>query len=197
MKRSTRVHSVALCTFAASACGDQGNRAGTDVAADTSCFADPAVNEADPHPDLHEGHVVQLRPASADPREGDNEDIPSFLDPSEDTGRIARELPQQWGSEGRTCPEGTVPIRRLTMDILRKFRTLEEFFRKQPPHDVDGPTNLHQYATASKSTGNWGAKTALNVWVRIRSARTWTPPGTGWFMCMSRGASTSGFRMAG
>ncbi|WP_394822940.1 hypothetical protein [Pendulispora albinea] len=30
----------------------------------------------------------------------------------------------------RTCPKGTVPIQRPTIDVLRRFRTLEDYFRK-------------------------------------------------------------------
>ena len=51
-ERGIRLHSLALCAFAATACSDQGDRAGTDVAADTSCPANPAMDGADPHPDL-------------------------------------------------------------------------------------------------------------------------------------------------
>lgn len=69
---------------------------------------------------------------------------------------------QQYGTESEMCPAGSVPIRRLTMDILKNFRTLEEFFNKSPPKK--GPTAKHQYAHAYRNGDNWGAQTILNVW---------------------------------
>src|SRR5215204_4861405 len=71
---------------------------------------------------------------------------------------------QEYGAEGEICPEKTIPIRRMDAEILRNFRSLDDFFRKHPPHVVDGPTNLHQYAHAYRSGDNWGAQSILNVW---------------------------------
>ncbi len=71
-------------------------------------------------------------------------------------------LEQEFSSGGKNCPQGSVPIRHLTMDILQSFETLEAFFHKTPPKD--GPTSLHQYATAHKWVSNWGGESVLNIW---------------------------------
>jgi hypothetical protein len=109
------------------------------------------------------GHRIQLLPSRAtleadraarkigrpDGREGD----------PQGEKQAAR---QEYGSESETCPSGTIPIRRITMEILRNFRTLEEFFNKTPPKK--GPTSKHQYAHAYRDGDNWGGQTILNVW---------------------------------
>ena len=71
---------------------------------------------------------------------------------------------QEYGTKGKTCPEGAVPIRHLTIEILDNFETLEDFFRARPPHTRSGPTSLHQYANSYHSGDNWGAQSTLNVW---------------------------------
>ena len=75
------------------------------------------------------------------------------------------------------CPEESVPIRRLTIDELTRFRTLEDFLAKHPnrgddgskisiPEDLPeaGPTDRHQYAVGRRYVDNWGAESVLNVW---------------------------------
>ena len=71
---------------------------------------------------------------------------------------------------GETCPAGAIPIRRLNMETLTRFETLEDFFRKshgriEPPCGSDGGSaGTHEYAHASRSVGNWGAESIMNVW---------------------------------
>ena len=86
------------------------------------------------------------------------------------------------GREDR-CAPGTVPIREVTSDDLRRFASLDDFFRKvpsqvssevtaagppsmtagpTPPHI--GPTAFHQYAHAYRNVTNWGAETNFNIW---------------------------------
>ncbi len=74
------------------------------------------------------------------------------------------ELAQEYGTKDRICPENTVPIQRLTLEILDNFETLEDFFKARPPHDLTGPTDLHQYAYSYIYTDNWGSQSTLNVW---------------------------------
>lgn len=92
------------------------------------------------------------------------------------------------GSPNEQCPHGSVPLRRLTMDTLQRFRTLEDFRKKVPSHigqvrdgELDrmddkqipaddlvppriGASSLHQYAHAYQYVANWGAETVLNLW---------------------------------
>jgi len=97
-------------------------------------------------------------------------------------------VPQTRGDSIEQCPEGAVPIRRLTMNILERFRTLADFRKKVPSHlgqahdfQLDhtddaqlpadgilpprtGATSLHQYAHAYQSVANWGAESVFNLW---------------------------------
>lgn len=83
------------------------------------------------------------------------------------------------------CPSGTVPRPEVTMEDLRRFATLDDYFAKEPagsrgatgpatstkspasteeglepPHV--GPTASHQYAHAYRQVTNWGAETWLS-----------------------------------
>ncbi len=71
---------------------------------------------------------------------------------------------------GDTCPAGAIPIRRLTMQTLTRFETLEDFFHKghgyiKPPCGGDGGSSAgHEYAHAYRNVDNWGAESNLNLW---------------------------------
>lgn len=85
---------------------------------------------------------------------------------------------------GADCDAGTVPVAEVTVDDLKRFKNLEDFFRKEPSHLTglapekesllapqsvvppahNGPSSLHQYAHARRSVTNWGALSTLNVW---------------------------------
>ena len=75
-----------------------------------------------------------------------------------------KSLELEYGTRVKPCPARTIPVRRLTMDILDNFETLEDFFRARPPHTRQGPTDLHQYANSFITVDNWGAQSTLNVW---------------------------------
>ncbi|GEN08475.1 protein of unknown function [Myxococcus fulvus] len=85
----------------------------------------------------------------------------------------------------RHCPEGSVPIVKLTLDTLKRFESLDDFRRKVPNHltgnvSVEtgkrrseqaptpslraGPTDLHQYAHTSQWVNNMGAEAIFNLW---------------------------------
>ena len=70
---------------------------------------------------------------------------------------------------GEKCPQGAIPVLRLTMETLTRFETLDDFFKKghgfiQPPCGSDGSSAPHEYAHASRNIANWGAESILNVW---------------------------------
>ncbi len=70
---------------------------------------------------------------------------------------------------GQTCPERSVPMARLTMDTLRRFRTLDEFFQKKyidirKPIGGGSSSSPHEYAHAARSVDNWGAESIFNLW---------------------------------
>ena len=119
---------------------------------------------------------------------------PALKHPAAATGRNAmqslRGTPASiFLSSSQQCPASSVPIRRPSIDELKAFKTLTDWFRKQPSHLIATPRNpgspqpqgvkapwlpspelgggsLHQYAHAA-STGllkNYGAHSAMNIW---------------------------------
>jgi hypothetical protein len=107
-----------------------------------------------------ENHRVQLKPTNRLPQSpADKPDPP-------ESERIPEQL---YGEVCETCPEDSVPMRRLTMETLKRFETLDDFFQKQaggirkPCLGGSGPT-VHEYAHASRSVDNWGAESILNLW---------------------------------
>lgn len=100
-----------------------------------------------------EDHVLQKRPRNP-PKEKPSSGKPEhqdFGDPK-----------QAFSEKGPGCEQGSIPIRRVTMDTLKNFETLDEYLSKTPPRD--GPTSLHQYAKADKFVSNWGGESVFNVW---------------------------------
>jgi hypothetical protein len=55
-------------------------------------------------------------------------------------------------------PEGTIPIRRVTMEQLTRFRLLRDFFRKADPAP-------HFYAYGEQKVKNFGASANVNIWM--------------------------------
>ncbi len=108
------------------------------------------------------GHKLRFEPPSS-PKD-EPEEISSILlgDPVQADRLTTPKL--EYGTRVKTCPERTVPLRRLTMEILDNFETLEDFFRARPPHTLTGPTSQHQYAYSYIFVDNWGAQSTLNVW---------------------------------
>jgi hypothetical protein len=108
------------------------------------------------------GHKLRFEPPSG-PKD-EPEEFSSILlgDPVQADRLTTPKL--EYGTQVKTCPEGTVPLRRLTIEILDNFETLEDFFRARPPHALTGPTSRHQYANSFISVDNWGAQSTLNVW---------------------------------
>jgi hypothetical protein len=67
----------------------------------------------------------------------------------------------------RACARGTIPMRRLTLDALSRFRTLRAFFQKSPGGRDSvhpGNANGHSYATGTQFVKNRGANGVLNIW---------------------------------
>ncbi|MFL6725788.1 MAG: neprosin family prolyl endopeptidase [Sphingomicrobium sp.] len=70
------------------------------------------------------------------------------------------------GNEMR-CPPGFVPMRRVTLDELTRFATLDDFFRKSGPLNPTAPaadtSQNHRYAYAHQEIDNFGGHSFLNL----------------------------------
>lgn len=82
---------------------------------------------------------------------------------------------QRYGTDTEACGPGTVPVRRITLDEMRRFKTLKDYFSKVPSHvaaraagseseDGDPADTGHQYSRGAQFVDNWGMSAALNLW---------------------------------
>jgi hypothetical protein len=70
------------------------------------------------------------------------------------------------------CPEGTIPMRRVTLEDLTRFETLQDFFAKGPrgaarPPRMTEPATVaptHRWAHAYQIADNGGGHSYLNIW---------------------------------
>ena len=101
----------------------------------------------------------------------------------------------------RSCPAGSIPIRRITTEELRAFKNLREFQNKYPDvasrggttqKDLPpalGPSDSHQYAHAARNVNNVGAHSIINVWhTRVQAVANEFSLGQIW---VARGFGTS------
>ena len=88
----------------------------------------------------------------------------------------------------RTCPSGAVPIRRVTINDLSRFATLEDALAKEPLHvrdQLDDSGFSHEHAGHSLEVATWGAQTTINLWKPavdaddISISQLWVFGGTG------------------
>ena len=70
------------------------------------------------------------------------------------------------------CPAGTIPMRRVTLEDLTRFETVQDFFRKgprgagRPPQAIEPATvsATHRWAHGYQNVDNVGGHSVLNVW---------------------------------
>jgi hypothetical protein len=70
-----------------------------------------------------------------------------------------------------TCEPGTIPMRRLTLEELSRFETLQQFFKKGPGQVPTrgqvvppAPGPAHRYAIGQENVVNIGGSSVLNLW---------------------------------
>lgn len=73
-----------------------------------------------------------------------------------------------------SCEEGTIPMRRVTLEEMSRFETLDKFFQKSPWDGVGrapqseeppaAPVPAHKYAHAVQTVNNYGGNSWLNIW---------------------------------
>ncbi len=170
----------------------QGHRATPDVrVADETEFERMRAYALSLHRDLDVAHsfvdstgqVFDCVPLDQQPsRRGQSGPIPVPPDLGSvlDGGPVARPIPappvhrtlhDRHGNVAE-CPPGHVPIRRITLDEIARFRTLEAFRSKAPRRSrLDDPSvpvadlsKNHRYAYTHQLVANLGGHNFLNVW---------------------------------
>ncbi len=94
-----------------------------------------------------------------------------------------------------SCPENSVPILPVTLDRMKRFKSVEEFLQKNPPgsipshkatSDQTSATYVHKYAHTYKVADNWGQEATFNIWSpycetpgEFSLSQTWVVRGSG------------------
>ena len=71
-----------------------------------------------------------------------------------------------------SCPDGTIPMGRITIDKLVQYKTLRDFFSKDlngggglpPIPKPEGGASDHKYAVGYQNVTNFGGNSWLNLW---------------------------------
>jgi hypothetical protein len=89
---------------------------------------------------------------------------------SSSTAATTQRVRQLYGMNGDICPAATVPMRRLTMDTLVRFETLDAFLQKRLDLEVPSCGGCGsdwlatEHAVVRRDVDNFGAASVLNVW---------------------------------
>jgi hypothetical protein len=81
---------------------------------------------------------------------------------------LTQGLKDQFGN-AISCPDGTIPMQRITLERLSKFPSLQAFLAKEPvtqngASSVIQPGGPHRYAHAYQYVTNYGGNSWLNLW---------------------------------
>lgn len=102
-------------------------------------------------------------PLPKPPKEGASKAI--LIEPNNLPGKT-----DGFGNEMR-CPDGTIPMRRVTLIEMARFRTLRDFFQKAPNggqhprlKGAFAPKPPHKYAHAYQIVNNQGGQSYINIW---------------------------------
>ncbi|GJW73931.1 hypothetical protein Tco_0133301 [Tanacetum coccineum] len=91
------------------------------------------------------------------------------LDPPElpkgyDNTRVESEFKQIWSSNGESCPNGTIPIRRTSASEISRSISISEFAKRTRTKDIP-PSSGYTHALGYVTPGEfYGAKAILNAW---------------------------------
>jgi len=105
------------------------------------------------------------QPADLSPEKAGSENKSTGVDISLKKGSV-----DEFGNE-KYCPKGSIPMRRLQLETMVRFETLDSFFSKtgnaeedsyQVPTDRAGET--HYYAHAYQNVANYGGESWMNLW---------------------------------
>jgi hypothetical protein len=65
------------------------------------------------------------------------------------------------------CETGTIPMRRITLEDLSRFGTLQQYFEKSPGESLPGANaaaDSHKYSYTTQNVNNVGGHSDLNLW---------------------------------
>ncbi|XP_052623033.1 uncharacterized protein LOC111893822 [Lactuca sativa] len=80
-------------------------------------------------------------------------------------GGMEKKVKQLWSSKGKSCPHGTIPIRRQTESEILASDSISTFKKTLSRKDFNYSNDGHQHAVAYVTDGEfYGAKASLNVW---------------------------------
>jgi hypothetical protein len=87
------------------------------------------------------------------------------------TSFLSKDKKDKYGNE-LSCPTGCIPVRRMTLEEMMKYETLQNFLRKIPkwnriagvkPAEADTSTEVHKYAHAAQQVNNLGGHSFLSL----------------------------------
>jgi len=96
-------------------------------------------------------------------------DTGNAADQSAARPQIAGRETDEFGNS-RVCEDGTIPMRRITLDDTTRFATLRDFFSKGPdgsgqaPHLATPGGAAHKYSYTYEYVNNYGDTTTINLW---------------------------------
>jgi len=73
----------------------------------------------------------------------------------------------------RSCPQGCIPLRRLSLTELTQYQTLQDFFKKTPDRKISTPVAdqaaapdkfTHLHAHGYQWINNLGGRSTINIW---------------------------------
>ena len=62
----------------------------------------------------------------------------------------------------QACADGEIPMRRVTLDEMSRFKNLRDFFKKEPQSDA--ATETHKYAYELDYRNNYGGYSVMSLW---------------------------------
>jgi hypothetical protein len=83
--------------------------------------------------------------------------VPTPLPSKAVSGTQAR---QRYGTETALCPDGTVPILHLTSESLKRFNSLDDFFKKNAPNVSN---SHHEYVTSGEAVSAHAVRSILSI----------------------------------
>jgi hypothetical protein len=120
---------------------------------------------ADEQPSLRQpdGSFARLQEPPPAPRTPGADRMPPLAAPAP-----AAATNDEFGNR-RSCPQGTIAMRRLTLEEMARYKTLRDFFSKELPRpETDVPPAagafLHRYASTEQVVDNFGGSSVLNLW---------------------------------